>query len=1276
MSTTATQTDGSDLLKAPFSNCQFYAGDTITKYAKYYPYNIIQRIDMSNNVATAKAALRPTIINNAIGFVNRFQSYIDNYLVAKLLAPISVQTADSTSKDSLAFKLSDITTRNGKLRESLDVNDDNMVSAVGAAWGQDKDIINQAAQRAAGVLSQAESQGPQFVNAEMKQMVNLANQAVRQNTQTISQLAKAQILQTNSTARQVLQQANMLLQATNSTLNRAKTVFVALNTTDKNLGTSQSNLNARLAALKTSIITKAQQTVLTAQNRSSDAQLRASAQVDTALQGVVQAVATALQRLTSEESANLTSITSSVDSNMNSLVAQIQSNLNDATRGAASLQSTYQQNVTSGVSDASQLFSQVDQSLGSISSSASTANATMQALKGFMTTQFNDLNNQITAAYNNQSQQAQMQQVALSTMMDSTLASFKVKALNLTQQGSASLKSAYDAAIQAVTSGSDSLSLSFEQRQKIIAALSNWQQNYQGNTNQLVSSFGNTYSGLITDTNSALSSSVAQQSAQIAAMTADQQKLMADAIAAAQGDPTKLKAILAQFGIVGDRATAAAQAIAQNMQTAGSTIQNGLSNGMTALNLIQQAASATSDTYQQASSLNSQAASLSQSAVQNVTARLGTMNAVMQTYATQLANQLFGATSSANQQIQGSATNNSQQLSADLQAKMASVQQMLSAALSKGQMSATDLNAFAAQVGANATALTNLVNALQTGSSDAISSVTNAQKGSIDQLKSQVADQLNAVSSSFNSQLDSQKNSVSSLVEGLRSDLTSQAGAKSALLVQQRDLLQSLFGTMSSSSIQRDAASSSMKKQLSEAEAKSATSLTELSGLIGAQKSRVMTAFNEQNLALKNAYSAVNGTISDTQNSANSALADLRSKGETRVKSIQKSLSDNAIAINMMTQRYQDNVAAALEKDRVERLRIQADELSRLSSVQAAFAQSKADQDAAAAARLSQAKARADALAAMLMSLNGTAAAAAQGDAAFVQYVTALAAKTNTNMGLLVQALQGNIASGNSDLKKMLNQNGIFAQGVLNDLNKQAAALGQGAVDGGNGLLNSLFASRSQSQAAAAQQAAVFNGIGSSTSQMQSLTNDQLVQLLTVFLAQSAVQDSEFAKANQATMGAVGSLSDAMDISLSTMDAISNMTQDALNLSSNETSEAEVEVNEATQAVVDFASQAASNITETAEGYYSTLKTAIDQASSFTSAFKQRLNDDRNTFTSAQPGFDQSVAKLKSDITNLGVTVNANRQAAIDRVNDWAMSMEQNALNQLSSMQVPAASTP
>jgi flagellar biosynthesis chaperone FliJ len=311
----------------------------------------------------------------------------------------------------------------------------------------------------------------------------------------------------------------------------------------------------------------------------------------------------------------------------------------------------------------------------------------------------------------------------------------------------------------------------------------------------------------------------------------------------------------------------------------------------------------------------------------------------------------------------------------------------------------------------------------------------------------------------------------------------------------------------------------------------------------------------------------------------------------------------------------------------------------------------------------------------MLLSLNGTADAAGKGDKAFVEYVTALATKTNTNMGLLVKALQTNIASGNSDLKNMLNQNGIFAQGVLDDLNKQAAALGQGAVDGGNGLLNSLFASRSQSQAAAAQQAAVFNGIGSSTGQMQNLTNDQLVQLLTVFLAQSAVQDSEFAKANEATMGAVGSLSDAMDISLNTMDAISNMTQDALNLSSNETSEAEVEVNEATQAVVDFASQAANNITQSSEGYFSNLRTAIDQASSFTSAFRQRLNDDRNTFTSAQPGFDQSLAKLKSDITNLGVTVNTNRQAAIDRVNDWAIKMEQDALSQLSGMQQPATST-
>ncbi len=1181
-------------------------------------------------------------------------------------------SGDSTAPGSLGAQLTLLQNKDTTLRSSLDTADSNMIGTVSDAWTQDKNIITNTAQKAAAVLSQAEMSGPQLVTNEMRAMLSVANQNVRTNSATVSQLARAQILQANSTARTVAQQATQLLQATNTTIGRANNVFLNMNQTDQSLSQAQSSLSTQLAQLKTDVISKAQSEVLTAQNSSSDAQVKAGSQVDSALAKVVTAVTTALTRLTQDESANLTSIGASVDTDSNSFLSQIQSNINDANRNSQTLQSTYDQNMTGTMNDANQLFAQVDQSLTSSGSSLNAANATMQALRSFMTTQFNDVSNQMTALFTNQSQQAQLQQTALSSLMDSMLASFKVEALNATSDGSASLKAAYDSAIQTITSGSDSLGLSFDQRQKIVAALQNWQQNYQGNTNQLVNAFGSTYSGLVSDTNSALTGAVSQQAAQLTALTASQQQLMNDAINAAQGDPNKLNAILAQFGVVGTRATAAAQAIAQNMNTAGSAVQNGLNQGLNALSLIQQAAQATSSTYQQAAALNTQATTTAQAAVQNVTVRLGTMNAVMQQYATQLSQQLFGATSDAAQAISGAANNNSQQLSADVQAKMASVQQMLTTVLGKGQTSAADLNAFAAQVGANATALSNLVNALQSGSSDSLAAVTSAQKSAIDGLKSQVSSQLSAATSDFSSQLSSQQNSLMSLVDGLRTDLTTQAGSKSALLVQQRDLLQSLFGSMSSSSIQRQAASSDMQKKLQDAQAKAASGMAELAGLIAAQKSRVLTAFNDKSNTMKAAGQSVNGTISDTNRSAASVLNDLQSKGQSKIDGIKKSLADSSAAVDVMVGRYHAQVAQAMEDDRRSRLSMQADEMAKIASVQSAFAQSSMDQYQALQVRQAQAQARATALANMIGSLSGASAAAAQGDQAFVNYVTALAAQTNTNMGLLVQAMQANISSGNSALRDMLAKNSIFATSVMNTLNSQASALGQGAVDGGNGLLGTLAASRANSQAMAGQQAAVFNGVNAQTTQMATLTNDQLVQLMTIFLAQSSLQDSAFAQANNDTMNAIASLGDAMDISQSTMDAISDTTADALELAANETSEAQVEVDAATNAVINYASGAASNITSQAQQYYNALKQALTQSTSFMSAFRDRLADDQTTFNKATPDFDSQLSALKAAVSGLGKTLDANKQGAIDRVNQWAMSMQQNALNQLSSLQSQA----
>lgn len=1259
---------GSDLIRTPFYGCQYYVGDTLSRNS-YRSDNLRRMTDRTGNIFPTKLRARPAILNNAMGFVDRFQAFLDQFIVNKLLAPLLVLTADPASSDSLMTKINQVSADNTELRAFLDSKDLDMVAAVTSAWEADKETIRRAAQNAGTVLRRSETAGVQQVNQEMRSMYTLANRVARDNDRDISRLARAEILQANSSARAVGTSARQLWQTANNTLTRANTLFGSMNDTAAILAAAQSQATLLLSQALAEVNAAASAKFVQAQNSSNADQLRAGSTVDNTLTKVGQDVARALQSLADEENRNVTAVTSNNERLLQALERIIGQNVADANRRAVALSDEYNRNITSVMGSATDVFGMSDRAVADATNKVNTANGTLDTLRTSMATQFAGLSNAVSAAYNNQTQQAALARANLEAWMDTTLNMFKQYALNTTRSGSAQLKDAYDAAISTVTTGAGSLSLSFEQRQKLVAALSNWQKDYKGNTDKLVGAFTSTYSGLVADTSSELNNAVTQQKAQIDAANAANAKMLQDAIAAAGSDPTKLNAVLAKFGIVGDRAAAAAKQIQTELIAASSGIQNGVTTGLTALELIQNASSATSAAYAQAAALNAQASVTSQAAVANVTQRIGTMNAVLQQYSTQLSNQLFSSQSAAQSEVEQAATANGQQVSADVEAKMTQVQALLAEVLAKGQNSTAELNTFAARVGANATVLRQMVDALQSGNTDELAKITTAKKEALAAIQAQVTSQLSANAASFTQQADAEKQSLARLLEGMRSDLSSQTGAKSALLVSHRDQLQQLYGEMSASSIQRDRTGSDLDSKLSSAEASAATQLADLATQIGAQKSRVRTAFVDKRAMLDSASSSVQATVADTNATAAAALGELQAQSAARVQGVKKGLEDSTYAVEMMVNRYEDTMAKYLDQDRDQRVKENAAELTSLLSVKQNLAASAEDQRAAQLAKETESKNRANQLASMVASLNGASAAAAAGEPAFREYVRALAEQTNTSMIYLVEAMRSTLANNKSELYSLLSANGMFVQSTLQDLTTDALLLQDGAVAGGGEVLDSLDSSRVKSSATASTATAAFATAQSDTKGMQSITGEQLVQLMTMFLGQSALQDDSIYQANQEAFGKIADLDVALNTSLAAMDAVSESTQDVLELANSRAQDAQTEIDFNTSSVVAVATGKAADMLDESKTEYDALKKALDEALSFNGVFKNKLDSMQETWDRSKPAVEGDLTKIKSDITNLGKTLSDNNENAMERINNWATSMESDALNQLTAMQ-------
>jgi hypothetical protein len=604
-----------------------------------------------------------------------------------------------------------------------------------------------------------------------------------------------------------------------------------------------------------------------------------------------------------------------------------------------------------------------------------------------------------------------------------------------------------------------------------------------------------------------------------------------------------------------------------------------------------------------------------------------------------------------------------------IQAKMDSVQALLAQAIQNGQTSASDIAKFAAQVGANATALQQLVNAMQSGSSDGLATIAKTSSESINNLKSQVKAQLDSANGEFNSGLDSQRANLGALIQSMQNDLQSQSGEKTGLLVQKRDFLQGLYAQLTSGSVARSQASKELDTKFTEIQNQVSAALPDLTSKIAAQQARVTASLKTQRDALAAAMSQVNQTIADTNKTALSELSALQAQGKEKVDAVQSALDDSTGAVSMMIERYKRTMQQYLEQDNTQRVQENAVELSRIMGVNATLVSSQEAQNAAYANRTAVAQNRAAQIAQIMGDLSGASTAAKAGQAAFQTYIQDLARDNGLSMATLVSAMRDQAANQTSSLSQMLSSNGLFVNRTLDALAADAALLQQGAVDGSTDVLANIQGSLLNADRIASGQQAKLSDLSTTAGSMVAITGQELTQLMTILLAQNQAQAGGALSQYQAALNQTANVQTAVSMYTDAMNQATQADIDALNEATATTDQADATAQALINAAIETATNAAKSQTDQADADYIDIQNAINAAEPIIAGFQQRLDAATQTFETEKPQIEAQVTDLQGSVNKLQDQVSANQQAQMDRVNNWITEIQAATLKELSDMQ-------
>ena len=191
LNTVSTQKDFSDLLSMNYNGCTYYYMDNGPRDSGAVSAGK-RSIERLSTIFPGKAAVRPAIITSALGYVNRFQTYLDKYLNTLVNSLIAV-TQNGEDPQTIPGRLSSIETQIENLEQVLDARDADMVQSVNSAWAKDQTIIGQLAAAMAQYMSKTETKGLQLVNQEAQAMLRQASKAITTNSRMIDKVASSKI---------------------------------------------------------------------------------------------------------------------------------------------------------------------------------------------------------------------------------------------------------------------------------------------------------------------------------------------------------------------------------------------------------------------------------------------------------------------------------------------------------------------------------------------------------------------------------------------------------------------------------------------------------------------------------------------------------------------------------------------------------------------------------------------------------------------------------------------------------------------------------------------------------------------------------------------------------------------------------------------------------------------------------------------------------------------------------------------------------------------------
>jgi chromosome segregation ATPase len=278
-------------------------------------------------------------------------------------------------------------------------------------------------------------------------------------------------------------------------------------------------------------------------------------------------------------------------------------------------------------------------------------------------------------------------------------------------------------------------------------------------------------------------------------------------------------------------------------------------------------------------------------------------------------------------------------------------------------------------------------------------------------------------------------------------------------------------------------------------------------------------------------------------------------------------------------------------------------------------------------------------------------------------------------MAELVADMQDQVKSGTGKLASLLANNGMFLNSTMAALAADASAVQRGVVDGSTDVLGAVQDSMAKTGALSSAQMNQLGNLGDQTAALSQITGDQMTQLMTILLAQSAFQSDANIASYKSALSRTADVKTAMKMYSDAMADASQADVDALQEAASVSDDIDTKAQASVQAATTAAMQAAQNYTDQANADYQAIQNALNAAAPVIEGLKTRVENAQKTFDDQSPQIESQISGVQADINKLQTTITSTQQSQVDRVTAWIRSMQTNTINSLKRFQAALATT-